>query len=74
MKGNAADVFIDSNITYSLKTNSFNKPLKLVNHSTHIYVFKVFIVLSRSKQIKKLLFLYSSLMISCFLIPQGRLL
>ena len=41
MKGNAADVSIDTNITYSLKTNSFNKHLKLVNKSAHTYVFKV---------------------------------
>lgn len=64
MKGNATDVSIDPNITYSLKTNSFNKPLKLVNHSTHIYVFKVSIKISRSKLTKRQSFLYTSLMIS----------
>jgi len=41
MKGNSNDVYIDPNISYSLKTNSFNKSLKLVNHSPHVYVFKV---------------------------------
>ena len=60
MKGNATDVSIDPNITYSLKNNSFNKPLKLTNHSPHTYVFKVYIIASRSKPTKKLLSPYTS--------------
>lgn len=41
MKGNQKDIEIDTNISYSTKTESFNKPLKLTNHSDHVYVFKV---------------------------------
>ncbi len=49
MKGNQKDVEIDRNITYSPITETFNKPLKIVNHSDQTYVFKVCLIAFRSK-------------------------
>ena len=72
MKGNAADVSIDTNITYSLKTNSFNKHLKLVNKSAHTYVFKVHDFSLRSKLTKRLLSLFKQPTISSSLTLSNR--
>lgn len=41
MKGRQQDIEIDTNISYSLASETFNKSLRLQNHSDHTYVFKV---------------------------------
>lgn len=52
MLGSKEDIEIDEAITYSLATDSFSKPLKLTNKSSHIYVFKVLHLSCRSKPTK----------------------
>lgn len=41
MKAEREHIEIDENLTYSLANETFNKALKMVNHSDHTYVFKV---------------------------------
>ena len=47
MKAESDHLEIDENITYSLTNETFNKPLKIVNHSDHTYVFKVVLIACR---------------------------
>ena len=73
MKGSQTDVEIDTNISYSLNNDSFNKPLRLHNHSDHTYVFKVLLPQLRSKPTKKLSSVYKQPTISSFPTPSVKL-
>lgn len=55
MRGDKDDIDIDETLTYSITSESFNKPLRITNRSTSIYVFKVNIDLNRLKPTKRLL-------------------
>jgi len=43
-RGSKDDLEIDDNITYSLTTDKFSRPLTIINRSNHYYAYKVYIL------------------------------